>query len=150
MMKFVREKMTKGSRSLSRRFAIEILYQMQMREVDMPLTLKHYQKKKRVDITYLEDVIYGINSHQLQIKALIGEGLTNRSVEELDAIESAILNLGVYELAYRYDIPYKVIIDESINLTKIFGGQDSHRLINSVLDVVSKKVRKLECGGSAS
>ena len=60
------------------------------------------------------------------------------------------MNLGVYELAYRYDIPYKVIIDESINLTKIFGGQDSHRLINSVLDVVSKKVRKLECGGSVS
>jgi N utilization substance protein B len=137
--------MVKRSRSLSRQFAVEILYQMNMRQVDVEEILTRYQTKKRVDQDFLADLINGVGAHDIEISELINHALTGRFVEELDIVESSILKLGVYQLKYRYDIPYKVIIDESISLVKTFGGEDSYRLVNSVLDGIAKKVRKLEC-----
>ncbi|MDC3181135.1 transcription antitermination factor NusB [Gammaproteobacteria bacterium] len=138
--------MNKRSRTLSRKFAIEILYQMSMRPVDIEEILERYASKKRVDHDFLSDLIQGVAAHEKELSDLINNALTGRFVHELDVVESSILKIGAYQLKYRYDIPYKVVIDESVSLVKVFGGEDSYRLINSVLDGIAKKVRKLECG----
>ncbi|TCP95128.1 NusB antitermination factor [Cricetibacter osteomyelitidis] len=58
----------------------------------------------------------------------------DRAVEELDPIEKAILRFSVYELKYETDVPYKVVINEAIEVAKVFGSDDSHKYINGVLD----------------
>jgi transcription antitermination protein NusB len=68
----------------------------------------------------------------------------DRKIEELDNVERAILRIGVYELKYRMDVPYRVAINEAVQSAKVFGADQSHKYINSILDKVSMDLRKLE------
>lgn len=61
----------------------------------------------------------------------------DREVSELDPIEKAILRLAVYELKFELDVPYKVVINEAIEVAKVFGAEDSHKYVNGVLDKVA-------------
>lgn len=141
--------MSKVSRSQTRRYLVEVLYQCALRDADVQEILVRYKKKKRVDIDYLATCVTGIFANKNEIEALISKTLDDRSFAELDIIESCILQIGAYELAYQYDVPYKVVLDECINLAKHFGGQDSHKLVNASLDLIAKEVRKLECDNSS-
>lgn len=67
--------------------------------------------------------------------------LNERSLDELGFVEHAILRIAVYELLKREDVPYKVVINEAIDLTKTFGAEDSHKFINGVLDKVAPTIR---------
>ena len=68
----------------------------------------------------------------------------DRALDALDPVERALLYLGTYELGYRIDVPYKVVINESVELAKIFGATDSHKYINGVLDKLAPILRPLE------
>ena len=68
----------------------------------------------------------------------------DREIGALDPVERALLRLGVYEFEHRIDVPYKVVINECVNLAKVFGATDSHRYVNGILDKVSKDLRPLE------
>jgi N utilization substance protein B len=73
----------------------------------------------------------------------------DRAVEKIDPVERAILRIGVYELINRLDTPYRVIINEGVNLAKCFGADGSHKYVNSILDKVSKKQRAMEIKSKA-
>jgi len=74
--------------------------------------------------------------------------LLDREVKSLDPVEISLLRLGLYELAHRIDVPYKVVINEAVELAKVFGATDGHKYINGVLDRASKELRALERSGS--
>ncbi|MEM9744751.1 MAG: transcription antitermination protein NusB [Pseudomonadota bacterium] len=74
----------------------------------------------------------------------------DRKLQELDQVELAILRLGAYELAERIDVPYRVVIDEYVNLAKLFGAEASHKYINGVLDAVARDCRAFETAQPAS
>ena len=72
--------------------------------------------------------------------ALPGDLVTER----VDPVERAVMRLGTYELMYRLDIPYRVVINEGVELAKTFGAEDGHKYVNSILDGVARKVREVE------
>lgn len=92
------------------------------------------------DAFYFSEAICGIDETMAALDALFSPCLS-RTLEEVSAIELAILRLGTWELQARLEMPYKVVINEAVNLAKSFGAQDSHKFVNAVLDRVAKKVR---------
>lgn len=70
--------------------------------------------------------------------------LLDRSLESLDGVEKAVLRLGAAELVHRPDVPYRVVIDEYVELAKLFGGEDGHKYINGVLDRLAHTLRAAE------
>ena len=76
--------------------------------------------------------------------------MVERSLDELDPIERALLRIGTYELMERIDVPYKVVINEAVNLAKKFGASESHRFVNGVLDQVAHKLRSVEVTADAA
>ena len=72
------------------------------------------------------------------------EPLLDRKLDELDPIERTLLRMGTFELKERIDVPYKVVINEAVALTKKFGATDGHKYINGVLDKVARQLRKVE------
>ena len=72
------------------------------------------------------------------------ESYVDRNLEVIDPVERVILRLGTYELINRLETPYKVILNESINLAKAFGSEGSHKYINGILDKVAQRVMSVE------
>jgi transcription antitermination protein NusB len=68
----------------------------------------------------------------------------DRPVNELDPVERAVLHIGTYELLYRPEVPWRVVVNESVELAKMFGAEQSHKFINGVLDKIARKVRVTE------
>lgn len=70
--------------------------------------------------------------------------LLDRRLDELDAVELAILRLGAYELAKRHEVPYRVVINEGVELAKSFGATDGHKYVNGILDKLANRLRSAE------
>jgi N utilization substance protein B len=137
----------KKSRKKTRVYVLEVIYQWLHTQVDVSEVLKRYDSKYAVDTEYLESMVQGALSKRSDIDQQITPNLEDRALEEISQIEYAILLLGGYELMYQYDVPYKVVINEAINLAKNYGAQDAHKFVNSVLDRIAKDVRGIECQG---
>lgn len=140
--------MTPAARGRARRFALQALYQMRMSACSASEAeaefLQDYDMK-RVDTAYLHELLSGVErEHSLLLAAV--SPLLDRLVQELDPIEEAILLIGTFEMLHRIDIPYRVVINESVELAKQFGAAESHRLVNSVLDVLARQHRTVELG----
>ncbi|HHF6601538.1 TPA: transcription antitermination factor NusB [Haemophilus influenzae] len=89
--------------------------------VDKP----YFRKLFRQTVENIETVDFSISPY------------TDRTFDELDPIETAILRLAVYELRFELDVPYKVVINEAIEVAKVFGADESHKYINGVLDKIA-------------
>lgn len=131
-------------RRRARECAVQALYaweisQNQMSEVE--LTFFAEEDLKGVDKKYFKELLNGIAREYMALDALYSPFLKERTTEELGAIEQAILRLSTYELSKRVDIPYKVVINEGIELAKTFGAEDSHKFINGVLDKLAPTIR---------
>ena len=137
----------KKSRKKTRVYVLEVIYQWLHTQAEVSEVLKRYDDKYGVDREYLESMVQGALSKRSDIDQKITPNLEDRSLEEVSQIEYAILLLGGYELMYQYDVPYRVVINEAINLAKNFGAQDAHKFVNSVLDRIAKDVRGIECQG---
>lgn len=129
-------------RKRTRQYVIQALYTWEISRNSIADIKKQYLKKiniQTVDIEYFHDVITNIiDNHQtidLKIKSCL-----NRQLQEIGYIEKAILRLSFYELYHRKDIPYKVSINESIELAKLFGSNNSYKFINGVLQSAANKV----------
>lgn len=94
------------------------------------------QDMKGVDTAYFRVLFKEAANHHDSLEGIIAPYL-DRKLEELDPIEKAILLLATYELKYQHDVPYKVVINEAIEVTKSFGAEDSHKYINGVLDKIA-------------
>lgn len=90
-------------------------------------------------------LVKGVPGHVKELDALL-QPLLDRRVEQVDPVERAILRLGVYELVHCPEIPYRVVINEAIDLAKAFGAEQGHRYVNGVLDRIARQVRGSEVG----
>ncbi|MCK7549823.1 transcription antitermination factor NusB [Marinobacter koreensis] len=97
----------------------------------------------KVDVLYFRDLLRGIHREQGELDALL-EPYLDRPLDEVDPIELAIVRLGAYELKNRLDVPYRVVINEGIELAKRFGGTEGHKFVNSILDKLSGRLRLAE------
>lgn len=135
-----------AARSRSRQFLVQALYQAQLTGTEFALVIDSFTKEnnmKRADMVYFKDVLRGIGNDQQKLEALITTK-ADRPLDELDPIEKGILMMGVFELCSRIDVPYRVVINESVELAKSFGGTDSYKYINSILDSLAKELRQAE------
>ena len=98
---------------------------------------------KRADVEYFREVLRGIANDQQKLEGLIA-AKADRPLDELDPIEKGILMMGVFELCSRIDVPYRVVINEGVELAKSFGGTDSYKYVNSILDSLAKELRQAE------
>ncbi|TDO95876.1 transcription antitermination factor NusB [Marinomonas balearica] len=133
-------------RSASRSLALQAIYQWQMNhssvnEIETQFTLE--QDLSTCDKAYFRDLLQGVTSKAKELDTLFEE-LLDRSLSELDAIELAVLRIGSYELAHRLDVPYRVAINEGVELAKSFGATESHKYVNGILDKLAQRVRREE------
>ncbi|MXP67586.1 transcription antitermination factor NusB [Pantoea sp. Aalb] len=130
-------------RRRARECAVQALYSWQLSNnniFDVECQFIKEQNIKNVDIRYFRELLLGVVNNSIYLDYLIKPYLS-RTLESLDPIEKVILRIAVYELSKRYDIPYKVAINESIELAKIFGAEESHKFINGVLDKLAPNIR---------
>ncbi|MDA0271689.1 MAG: transcription antitermination factor NusB [Proteobacteria bacterium] len=135
-----------AARSRSRQFLVQALYQAQLTDTEFALVIDPFVKDhnmKRADIDYFKDVLRGIANDQQNLEELIA-AKADRPFEELDPVEKGILMMGAYELSSRIDVPYRVVINEGIELAKSFGATDSYKYVNSILDALAKELRQAE------
>lgn len=100
-----------------------------------------------IQLDYFKALLHGIPEKIDQLDATLAE-FTDRPVAEIDPVERAILRLGTYELMFRPELPYRVAVNEAINLGKCFGSSQSHKYINGILDRVARKHRAPEAAAS--
>lgn len=126
--------------------AMQALYQWQLSREELDWIRDFYQLEQGVaagDEEYFLELLYQIPSRVDEIDALYREYVTNFE-DHLDPIETNILRIATYELAEHLEIPYKVVINEAINLAKTYGADDSHKFVNGVLDKLCRELRKVE------
>lgn len=148
-----------AARSAARQLTMQALYQWQvggneMRQVEMHIRAALPDDNleadeditevlKLADLAYFHEITQAIPTQQQSLDESFAPFL-DRRVNELDPIELAILRLSSYELSQRLDVPYRVVINEAVELAKRFGGTDSHKYINGVLDKLAQRVRSVE------
>ncbi|MEC7875403.1 MAG: transcription antitermination factor NusB [Pseudomonadota bacterium] len=127
----------------ARQNTVQALYQWLITNKDLDEVISEFEddeyKLAKTDINYFRSLLRGTITHHEELDARI-VNLLDRPIDELDTIERAILHIGCYELEYHHDIPWKSIVNESIELAKIFGAEDSYKYINSILDKVAKEL----------
>lgn len=138
---------SKRARIKARRNAVQALYQWLMTGKDAADVIAEFEhddhKLAKTDVEYFKQLLRGIINNNATLDLHLKD-LIDRPIEELDAIERAILHIGCYELEYQLDLPYRVVVNESVELAKLFGAEESHKYINGVLDKVAKKLRSSE------
>lgn len=135
-----------GARTRARELMVQALYQKQIAGHSTTELVAQYQEDTaygRVDQEFFDELFPVISNTQESIEKKI-DALIDRPLEQLDPIELSILLIGVHELETRADIPYKVVINEGVNLAKRFGSTDGHKYINACLDVAAKSLREVE------
>lgn len=132
-----------AAKSRSRQFLVQALYQAQLTDaafisVTEPFIRDH--NMKRADVAYFREVLNGIDEQQTLLLELI-DRYGERTHDKLDPIEKAILLLAGYELQARIEVPYRVVINEAVELAKSFGAAESFKYVNSVLDALARELR---------
>ena len=139
------------ARTNARKAAVQALYQWQMTGqslVEIDRQFLEEERLKDAQKSYFTELFHGVPKN-LQI---IDETLTqfvDRPVDTIDPVERAILRIGTYELLNRLDMPYRVIINEGINLAKYFGADGSHKYVNGILDKIAQQKRAVEINAHA-
>lgn len=133
-------------RSRARRLAMQGLYQWQLggnEAADIIAQLHLSQEARNTDLDYFDLLLRDSIAQQAALTAAF-EPHIDRPADQLDPIERAILLLGMYELKSCLDVPYRVVLNEAVELAKTFGGEDSHKYINAVLDRAANEYRAPE------
>lgn len=136
--------MKPAARRKARILALQAVYSWQLSgnpiaDIEQQMLIENDVSK--VDVEYFKDLARGVAVNVKQLDELVKPHLS-RPFDDLDEVERAVLRLSAYELKFREDVPYKVAINEGIELAKIFGAEDSHKFVNGVLDKAVKTVRK--------
>lgn len=135
-------------RSLARRLAMQALYQWQMTSQtpqEIAAQFRDSDESVGSDQEYFAELLQSVVARHADLDAAIAAH-ADRPVEQLDPVEHAILLIGLYELTQRPDVPYRVVINEAIELSKRFGATDGHKYINALLDRAAREHRVAERG----
>jgi N utilization substance protein B len=139
------------ARTNARKAAVQALYQWQMTGHDLSEIERQFLEEERLkdaQKSYFVELFYGVPKNLDAIDQVLSE-FVDRPVDNIDPVERAILRIGVYELMHRLDMPYRVILNEGINLAKDFGADGSHKYVNGILDKVAQQKRAVEIKGKA-
>ncbi|MFT5880278.1 MAG: N utilization substance protein B, partial [Moritella sp.] len=127
----------------ARQFATQAIYQWQMTKENVANIENQFvteQDFNSTDAIYFRELLVGVSMNSAELDELMTPFLS-RPMNDLDLVEKAILRLSTFELLKRQDVPYKVVINESIELAKDFGAEDSHKFVNGVLDKIVSKLQ---------
>lgn len=133
-------------RSQARRHAVQAIYQWQMAGENVGEIVNQFLEEQDLDgfeVPYFQDLLKGVPQHLSELDELLKPAL-DRAIESVDPVERAVLRLGTFELCYKPEVPYRVVINEAVELAKVFGAEQGHKYVNGVLDQVAKQVRSVE------
>ena len=139
------------ARSRARRRATQALYAWQVGGNSMKDVIeefRHEQDMEIADLDYFEDLLRGVEKHCAELDAGLVPFLDREAVQ-VDPIERAVLRLAAYELQHRPDVPYRVVINEAVEVAKRFGADYGHTYVNGVLDKLAALWRSPERRESA-
>ena len=142
----------KSPRHRARELALQGIYQWRVTSGEDAKIEKQIHAEKnlgRYDKELFSKLLRGALSQHADLEALLAPHL-DRPLAELSPVEFAVLLLGAFELSQHPEVPYKVIINEAVELAKTFGGTDGHKFVNGVLDKLAPQLRALEFSGRAS
>ncbi|NKB38660.1 MAG: transcription antitermination factor NusB [Gammaproteobacteria bacterium] len=153
MSKDGKKRTSVSARVRARRSVVQALYQWNMSGNDMRTVIREFELDRtelnRADIDYFREILKGIEVQKDDIEAELQE-LLDRPFAELDTVEKSILCLGVYELKNQLEIPWRVVLNEAIELAKMFGAEQSHKYVNGILDKAARRIRAVELANKAS
>jgi N utilization substance protein B len=138
----------KSARRLARELALQGLYQAQLSgndEASIEAHLAEAPGYARADRPLFESLLRGVLRELPHLRSEI-EPLLDRRFEELSPVERSLLLLGTFELSHHLETPYRVIINEAVELAKAYGGTEGHKFVNGVLDKAAGRLRPLEVG----
>ena len=145
-------KSTAKARGKSRRLAMQAIYQWQMTGdniTDIKQQFFDENNMAKLDSAFFSEMVSGVASSISELDPLLGKYMS-RTVESVDPVERAILRLATYEFINRFDVPYRVVLNEAVTITKEFCAENSHTFVNAVLDKVAKEIRHIEVQSSKS
>jgi len=135
-----------SARRQARRLGMQAVYQWLMADTDLnelETQFKEQDEIKKADPEYFHELLRKIPENHEQLSEILSSH-TARPVEEIDPVERAILLVAIYELKFRLDIPFKVVINEAITLAKKFGAEEGHKYVNGILDKAAHELRVIE------
>ncbi len=135
-----------GARRKARHYAVQALYQWEMAGASLSKIEAEFladNDMNHVDVEYFRDILKGVPNNLTELDEMLVPCLS-RGMQEVTPVEKAILRLAAFELAHRIDVPYKVVINESVELSKKFGATESHKFVNGALDQLAQTVRIVE------
>ncbi len=133
-----------SNRHNARKAAVQALYQWDLTQQDAQDIEEHFTQihdMQNIDKKYLREIMLELPKVEVELKQAI-EPFIGREFSALDPVERAILRLGAYELSYKSDVPTRVVINEMIELAKVFGSDHSYKFVNGVIDKLAKELRK--------
>ena len=136
--------MKPAARHKARKLALQAIYSWQVSNnpiADIEQQMLVANDVNKIDVNYFKDLAQGVTINYKILDEAVKPHL-DRPFEDIDLIEKAILRLSCYELKFRQDVPYKVAINEGIELAKLFAAEDSHKFVNGVLDKTHNQLRK--------
>ncbi len=137
---------TKSPRRRAREFALQGLYQWRLSgndEAAIEAHLREAEEFNKVDRAFFTGLLRGVLIQESELQAQL-QAFLDRPFGELSPVEASVLLAGAYELVNYPETPYRVIINEAIELAKGFGGTDGHKYVNGVLDKLAAKLRPVE------
>lgn len=126
--------------------AMQALYQWQMNPVTSGELLLHFYQDNDLtgcDETYFQTLVKGVVSSHDEIDTLMSAKM-DRDIDDLNPVELAVLRLSIFELRECMDVPYKVVINEALNIAKEFGSVEGYKYVNAILDKLSPTLREAE------
>jgi N utilization substance protein B len=140
------------ARGKSRRLAMQAIYQWQMTGDNISDIKQQFFDENNIsqfDSAFFSELVSGVASSISDLDVLL-EKYMPRSAESVDPVERSILRIAVYEFVNRFDVPYRVVLNEAVNITKEYCAENSHTFVNAVLDKVAKEVRHIEVQAARS
>lgn len=141
-----------AARHIARKMTVQALYQHQINgdgDLAMIKQFMDHPEVKNCDLEYFRENLSAILASKTELEDLMTPSF-DRDPEQVDPIAWAILYLGVHELSQRLDVPYRVVINEAIELAKMFGADQSHKYINGILDRLAPTLRAVEVQAHAA
>ena len=142
----------KSTRRRSRELALQGLYEWLISRADAGVIDAHMREQEgfdQCDAAHFDALLHGCIAEAADLDAVLAKHV-DRKTTELSPIEHGVLMIGAYELKHCVDIPYKVAINEAVELAKSFGGTDGHKYVNGVLDKAAAELRPIEVEAARS
>ena len=139
-----------AARSRARRRALQALYAWQISNSPIDKVIEQFRAEQDMeiaDLEYFEALVRGVEQHADELDAVLSKFI-DRTMAQVDPIERAVLRIAGFELRFRPDVPYRVVINEAIETTKRFGAEHGHTYVNGVLDRAAGEWRAQEIQGA--